>query len=111
MQRLVDIAIIGGGVIGSSIAYHLMKSDVTLNVVVFEADPTYRTASSALSASSIRQQFSTPLNIAMSHNGMRFLSTANNAPEDEGEPHVGLIQRGYLYLASAGGRQRVSSFA
>ena len=109
MSRLVDIAIIGGGVIGSSIAYHLMKRDATLNVVVFEPDPTYCTASSALSASSIRQQFSTPLNIAMSRYGMEFLSQATQSPQDEDEPHVGLVERGYLYLASAGGRDRLQA--
>ena len=71
------VAIIGGGAIGSSIAWHL-KSDpnFTGTVTVIERDPTYARASSALSASSIRQQFSTPLNIHLSRYGIGFLRRA-----------------------------------
>jgi FAD-dependent oxidoreductase domain-containing protein 1 len=62
----VDVLIIGGGVIGCAIAFNLVSLDPTASVIVVERDPTYKTASSALSASSIRQQFSTPVNVAMS---------------------------------------------
>ena len=67
MSTIYDVAIVGGGAIGSAIAYFL-KSDPTFDgtVAVIERDPTYARASSALSASSIRQQFSTPENIRMS---------------------------------------------
>ncbi len=73
-----DVAIVGGGVMGSSIAYHL-KSDpnFTGSVAVIERDPTYARASSALSASSIRQQFSTLLNIHLSRYGIGFLRRAS----------------------------------
>ena len=62
---------------GSSIAYHL-KSDRNFSgeVVVIERDPAYTRASSALSASSIRQQFSTPDNIHLSRYGFGFLRQA-----------------------------------
>src|SRR5216683_699817 len=71
---MFDVLIVGGGAIGSSVAYHL-KSDpnFTGSVVVIERDPAYARASSALSASSIRQQFSTPLNIHLSRFGIGFL--------------------------------------
>ena len=55
------VAIIGGGAIGSAVAYWLTADPAFAGeVVVVERDPAYRAASSALSASSIRQQFSTP---------------------------------------------------
>src|ERR1700758_3160221 len=82
-----DVAIVGGGVMGSSIAYHL-KSDPGFagDVVVVERAPTYARASSALSASSIRQQFSTPLNIHLSRHGIGFLRQARDRLR--GEPRL-----------------------
>ena len=85
---------------GSSIAYHL-KSDRNFDgeVVVVERDPTYARASSALSASSIRQQFSTPLNIHLSRYGIGFLRQASKLLDVD----LGLKEPGYLFLASDAG--------
>ena len=64
------IVILGGGAMGSATAYFLTRDPAfTGKVIVLERDPSYKQASSALSASSIRQQFSTPLNIALSRFG------------------------------------------
>ena len=95
-----DVIVVGGGVMGSSVAYHL-KSDpaFTGKVTVIERDPTYARASSALSASSIRQQFSTPLNIHLSRYGIGFLRRAGELLGIE----LGLREPGYLFLASAAG--------
>jgi FAD-dependent oxidoreductase domain-containing protein 1 len=105
-----DVVIVGGGVIGSAIAFNLISLDSQLSVVVVERDPSYRTASSALSASSIRQQFSTPVNIAMSRFSMAFFKKiwVHLAVEDT-VPEIGLIERGYLYLANATGEEILSS--
>lgn len=95
-----DVVIVGGGVMGSSIAYHLRSDpNFTGRVVVVERDPSYARASSALSASSIRQQFSTPLNIHLSRYGIGFL---RRAPELLGVD-LGLKEPGYLFLASPAG--------
>lgn len=95
-----DILVIGGGAMGSSVAYHL-KSDPAFagTVTVIERDPTYATASSALSASSIRQQFSTPLNIHLSRFGIGFLRRAHELLGVD----LGLKEPGYLFLASSAG--------
>ena len=93
------VVIVGGGVIGSSIAYHLCGQPGEREVIVVERDPTYARASSALSASSIRQQFSTPLNIHLSRYGIGFL---RRAPELLGVD-LGLREPGYLFLAGAAG--------
>ena len=74
MADSFDVVIIGGGAIGSAIACFLMlEPGFDGTVAVVERDPTYRTASSALSASSIRQQFSTPFNVAVSRFGLEVL--------------------------------------
>jgi FAD-dependent oxidoreductase domain-containing protein 1 len=99
------IVIVGGGVIGSAIAYFLasharFRGDIT----VVERDPTYAQASSALSASSIRQQFSQPVNIAVSQFGIEFLRNVRQHLAVDGDvPDIGLTERGYLYLATEAG--------
>ena len=97
---MFDALIVGGGAMGSSIAWHLASDPgFTGTVVVIERDPTYARASSALSASSIRQQFSTPLNIHLSRYGIGFLRHASELLGVD----LGLKEPGYLFLASAAG--------
>ena len=98
MAASPHIVIIGGGAIGSAIAAYLTQPERQANhpchVTVVERDPSYAQASSALSASSIRQQFSSPINIALSRYGVDVLRTL---------PQVGLHEGGYLYLATPAG--------
>jgi FAD-dependent oxidoreductase domain-containing protein 1 len=99
-----DVAIIGGGIMGSALAYWLTRLDPNVGVVVIERDPTYTTASSALSAASIRQQFTTPVNIRICQASIGFLRQADELLEVEGATvDIGLKERGYLYLAPASG--------
>jgi glycine/D-amino acid oxidase-like deaminating enzyme len=99
-----DVVIVGGGVIGSAIAYFLVAEHGVLATVI-ERDPTYAKASSALSASSIRQQFSTPANIALSRWSFDFLKRAHEtlAVPGDAPPLLSLEERGYLYLATEQG--------
>ncbi|SEE26859.1 Glycine/D-amino acid oxidase [Rhizobiales bacterium GAS188] len=99
------VAIVGGGAIGSSIAYFLANDpQFQGEVVVIERDPSYQCASSALSASSIRLQFSTPLNIALSRFGMEFLRDAPDRMCVDGDrPALSVNEKGYLVIASEAG--------
>ena len=99
------VVIIGGGVIGSAAAYFTLTDPAFEGeVTVIERDPTYTRASSALSASSIRQQFSSPINVRMSGFGFDFLRSAPDLLAVGGErPEFGLVEQGYLFLASPGG--------
>lgn len=101
-----DIVIIGGGVIGSSIAYWLKKRLFKdFHVVVVEKDPTYCDASTTLSVGGLRQQFSLEENIEMSLYGAEFLRNINNHLAIEGEPPVDIQFHpyGYLLLATESG--------
>ena len=63
--------VIGGAIIGSSVATFLAsRPDFDGRIVVVERDPTFRSSSTTLSAASIRLQFSTPLNIEISRFGL-----------------------------------------
>ena len=101
---MLPIVIIGGGVIGSAIAYFLTLQQPGCDVVVVERDPMYARASSALSASSIRQQFSTDINIQISAYGIGFLRNVGTLLACHGDaPDIGLHEGGYLYLATQAG--------
>jgi glycine/D-amino acid oxidase-like deaminating enzyme len=97
-----DVVIVGGAVIGAAVAYHLaVHPGFDGSVVVVERDRSYARAASALSAGSIRQQFSSPVNIRISLHGVAFLRRAAEILAIEGErPEIGLREGGYLYLAA-----------
>jgi glycine/D-amino acid oxidase-like deaminating enzyme len=98
------VVIVGGGVIGSSVAYFLRVSDPAVDVTVIERDPSYARSSSALSAASIRQQFSTPLSVQMSLFGIDFLrSIGERLAVDGTRPSIDLHEGGYLFLATPAG--------
>jgi glycine/D-amino acid oxidase-like deaminating enzyme len=98
----VDVAIVGAGVAGASVAYWLTRMQPGLSVTLVERDPGFSQASSQRSASSIRQQFSSGVNIRMSQFGLAFLRDAQALLEVDGEaPGIGLCEPGYLYLATA----------
>ena len=96
----VDVAIIGAGIQGAAIAWWLLRLDPALRVALIERDTGFSQASSQRSASSIRQQFSHPINIQLSQFGLQFLREAPSLLAVDGEaPEIGLTDPGYLYLA------------
>jgi len=101
-----DVVIVGGAIIGSSVAAFLaQRGDFDGRIVVVERDPTFRTSSTALSAASIRLQFSTPLNIEMSRFGVELIKHPDRFLAVDGEvPEIDFVENGYLFLATDAGR-------
>src|SRR5215813_4693138 len=86
-----DIIIVGGGVIGSSIALNLLSDGFKGRVVVMERDSSYQFASSALAFGGVRQQFMSGLNIKMVQYSLKAI---------ERFPECEFKQRGYLFLGN-----------
>ena len=105
MTQSCDVAIVGGGVVGSAIAYFLLgPMGFPGRVIVVEKDPTYAAAATSRSAGGIRQQFSTPENIAMSSFGASFVKHVGDYLSVEGEaPSIPFTEWGYLFLATPAG--------
>jgi glycine/D-amino acid oxidase-like deaminating enzyme len=101
-----DVVIIGGAIVGSSVATFLARRpDWHGRVVVVERDLTFRTSSTTLSAASIRLQFSTPLNIEISRFGVQLIKHLETWLGVAGQPvpEVDFVEGGYLFLASEAG--------
>ncbi|MFG1461354.1 FAD-binding oxidoreductase [Xanthobacter sp. DSM 24535] len=106
-----DVVIVGGAATGSSTAFHLAADPgFSGRVLVLEQDPSYQTCASARSAASIRQQYSSPINVAISLYGITFLREIATRLAVEGEaPDIGLREGGYLFLASRAGAEELAT--
>jgi glycine/D-amino acid oxidase-like deaminating enzyme len=98
-KDIYDIIIAGGGIMGSATAYYLTKVDPSLKVVVVERDPTYARASTTLSMSNVRIQFSLKENIQISQFAFRVLETFEEDMAVEGQkPKIYFHRDGNLFL-------------
>ncbi len=102
MIETYDVVIAGGAAMGSSTAYHLASQPgFSGRILVVEKDLSYAKAASSLSLSSVRQQFSSPVNIRVGLYGVDFLKRAADLLAVDGEaPDLPLCENGYLYLAT-----------
>jgi glycine/D-amino acid oxidase-like deaminating enzyme len=110
MKDSYDVVIVGGAVIGSSVAYFLTANpDFTGSVLVVERDPTYARASTSLSAASIRTQFSNPINVKISQFGSTFIRDFATTMQVEGQaaPDLNFHPGGYLFLAGTPAQEQV----
>ena len=96
LPRRANVVIIGGGVMGTSIAFHLAEAGLS-NIVVIERD-TLGSGSSAKPLGGVRATFSEPGNIQL---GQRSLETFERFHEVF-KIDIGLQQVGYLFLCRDG---------
>jgi sarcosine oxidase subunit beta len=91
-----DVVIIGGGIVGSSIAWHLTNAGCK-NVIVLERESAQGKGSTGKSMGGVRAQFATPVNIQMSLYSIPFYAQFE---EVLGHPS-GYKPQGYLFLATS----------
>lgn len=95
MRKSADVVVIGGGVIGVAIAYHLAKQGCT-DVVVLEKEYLASGATGRCGAG-VRQQWGTEMNLRMSIPSVKAFESMNHDLEYDGD--IEFKQGGYLLLA------------
>jgi glycine/D-amino acid oxidase-like deaminating enzyme len=105
MSESFDVVIGGGAVMGSSTAYHLAAHPAfSGTILVLDRDLSYQKAASSLSLSSVRQQFSSKINIRVGLYGAEFFRRgAEILAVDDQAPELSFRENGYLFLASEAG--------
>ncbi|HXE90180.1 MAG TPA: FAD-dependent oxidoreductase [Terriglobales bacterium] len=95
-METAEVVIIGGGIVGSSIAYHLTEAGCR-DVLVIERETHQGKGSTGKSMGGVRAQFSTPVNIQMSLYSIPFYASFE---ERLGHPS-GYRPQGYLFAATS----------
>jgi glycine/D-amino acid oxidase-like deaminating enzyme len=96
-----DIAIIGGAIVGSSLAWYLREEGFAGSIALIEQDASFAHASTTLSCASIRQQFSIPENIRLSQFTLKLFRELKEIFGPEAD--IAFREKGYLILASEAG--------
>jgi sarcosine oxidase subunit beta len=95
-METADVVIIGAGIVGSSIAYHLTAAGCT-NVLILERETHQGKGSTGKSMGGVRAQFSTPVSIQMSLYSIPFYAEFEEYTGYE----AGYRPQGYLFLATS----------
>jgi len=100
-----DVLIVGGGIMGSSTAFNLVRLEPKLKVAVVEKDPTYATSSTTLSAANLRTvAFSLKENFLISKRTFEILATFESDMTVEGrKPDIYFRAEGNLFLCDTAG--------
>jgi sarcosine oxidase subunit beta len=89
-----DVLVIGGGVIGASVAYHLLERNPRFRVVLLEREREVGTGATAKATGGVRHQFSTEANIRLTLLSYPYFT---HARERFGRP-VDFVAHGYLFV-------------
>ncbi len=91
LPKRADVVVVGGGAVGTSIAFHLAEAGV--DVCLLERDA-LSSGSTSRAAGGVRTQFSDPLNIAIGLRGVEAFTRFAERPGGE----IDFEQVGYLFL-------------
>jgi sarcosine oxidase subunit beta len=95
MSETADVVIIGGGIVGSSIAYHLSEQGCK-SILIIEREEKQGLGSTSKSMGGVRAQFATSINIQMSLYSIDFFSRFEEATGQTADYRA----HGYLFAAT-----------
>src|ERR1035438_8494788 len=95
MQDTAEVVIVGAGIVGASIAYHLTEAGCK-DVLVLERETRLGLGSTGKSMGGVRAQFATDVNIRMSLYSIPFYQRFDEVMDHPG----GYRPQGYMFLAT-----------
>src|SRR3712207_6705473 len=95
-MKNAEIIIIGGGVVGASVAYHLTQRGMK-NVLILEREIVQGRGSTGKATGGVRAQFGTEINVLMSLYSIDFFRRFADATGHE----CGYEPNGYLFFATS----------
>lgn len=102
----MPLSIIGAGIIGASVTYHLKKFSFNEKIDIFDKLNAPGEASTALSAGGARNLWSTPVNLALTTESLRRFSSF----KDETGMSIGYEKIGYLFCLYEDEHKRIEGF-
>jgi sarcosine oxidase subunit beta len=96
VSETADVVIVGAGIIGGSVAFHLLERDPALRIVVLEKEPEPGTGATSKATGGVRFQFSTEANVRLTQLSYRYFTHAEEIP---GSP-VDVTRHGYLFVTT-----------
>ena len=94
MSQTADVVIVGAGIIGGSVAFHLLERDPSLRVIVLEKETEPGTGATSKATGGVRFQFSTEANVRLTQLSYPYFT---HAEEILGSP-VDFTRHSYLFV-------------
>lgn len=96
MSQTADVVIIGAGIIGGSIAFHLLERDPRLRVVMLEKESEPGTGATSKATGGVRFQFSTEANVRLTQLSYRYFTHDREILGCS----VDFLRHGYLFVTT-----------
>jgi sarcosine oxidase subunit beta len=96
VERGFHVIIVGGGVIGTSVAYHLLERSPGLRVLLLEREAELGTGATAKATGGVRHQFSTEANVRLTQLSYPYFVDA----ESRLGASVDFVRHGYLFVTT-----------
>jgi sarcosine oxidase, subunit beta len=96
VTQTADVVIVGAGIIGGSVAFHLLERDAGLRVVVLEKETEPGTGATSKATGGVRFQFSTEANVRLTQLSYRYFTHA----EEILGSLVDFTRHGYLFVTT-----------